>query len=244
MNWRVSSYDELPSTNDEMLRRIRTADAQVGDVIVAAVQSAGRGRQGRVWVSERGGLWLTAALPMGGGPAGQMALVAAVAACEAARRWAPQAGVKWPNDLLLNGRKLGGILVEWPVGAECAAVGIGINVLRAAPGSRLQAPGLGLGNIGPVAALCEGEDPRVTPEQVLPVLLDALAERWSEWCRGDWGRVRERWSALDLCLGRSVRVEPGQVVGTAEGITDAGGLRVRREDGSVLIATAGEVVFT
>jgi BirA family biotin operon repressor/biotin-[acetyl-CoA-carboxylase] ligase len=235
VDWRIERVGTLASTNDEMLRRISARAARAGDVIVAHEQTAGRGRRGRAWVSERGGLWLTAALPIDRGPAGQMALVAAVAACEAARRWAPGVDVKWPNDLLLGGRKLGGILVEWPVGADLAAVGVGINVVRRPAAGALETLS---------AALSEGGDPAVTPEQLLPALLETLGSRWEEWRGGGWPSLLQSFASFDLSVGRRVRVEPGGVEGRAEGISGEGALLVRRDDGSLVSATAGEVVFT
>lgn len=232
--WRIERHASLASTSDLLLERLRTGEARAGDVIVAEVQTAGRGRQGRIWVSEPGGLWLTTALPVGTAPMGQMALVTAVAACEAVRRQAPAVGVKWPNDLVASGRKVGGILVECPAGAALAAVGIGINVARA-PSDAASAPLAG--------ALADFAAAPVTPEDLLPLLLDALRARWQAWLSGAWPQIRDAWQAMDAARGHKVLLKPQQIEGVADGIDDEGRLRVRRTDGAVLAASVGEVVF-
>jgi BirA family biotin operon repressor/biotin-[acetyl-CoA-carboxylase] ligase len=233
--WRITHHASLPSTSDVVLTRIRDGEAQPGEVVVAAVQTAGRGRQGRTWISEPGGLWLTAALPVGRAPMGEPALVAAVAACEAARAWVPEAGVKWPNDLLVRDRKVGGILVERFSQAELAAVGIGINV-TSSPAFDLDVPGRA-GALGEFAAQ------PVTVEELLPVLLETLRRRWDEWLTGGWPALRDTWRGMDAAMGRAVRLEPAGIEGRAEGIDDDGALRIRGADGSMYAASAGEVVF-
>lgn len=260
-DWRITRFPSLPSTSDLVLARIRDEDAAPGEVVVAAVQTAGRGRQGRTWVSEPGGLWLTAALPVeppaaavpgedgpfppgtehrapgtasGASTGGQPALVAAVAACEAVRTWVPEAGVKWPNDLLVRDRKVGGILVERLARAELAAVGIGINVACRPTGGELASS---------AGALIEFTAAPLSPEDLLPVLLDALGRRWEEWLGGGWPALRDVWRGMDAAHGRSVRVEPPGIAGLADGIDDDGALRVRLPDGSVSVASVGEVIF-
>jgi len=233
-DWRITHYRYLASTSDVVLGRIRDGDALPGEVVVAAVQTAGRGRQGRNWISEAGGLWLTAALPTGSAPFGQPALVAAVAACEAVQTWVPEAGVKWPNDLLVRGRKVGGILVERLARAELAAVGIGINVAcRPTDGELMSSAG----------ALIEFAEAPLSPEDLLPVLLDALRRRWDEWLGGGWPSLREVWRGMDVARGRPVRMEPPGLAGLADGIDEHGALRVRLADGSVSVASVGEVIF-
>jgi BirA family biotin operon repressor/biotin-[acetyl-CoA-carboxylase] ligase len=234
-DWRIARYASLPSTSDVILARIRSGDAQPGEVVVAAVQTAGRGRQGRRWVSETGGLWITAALPVGDALPGQPSLVAAVATCDALRAWVPDAGLKWPNDVLVRDRKVGGILVERLSPAELVAVGIGINVVScpALDGVLPARPG----------ALVEFAERPVTPDDLLAVLLESLRRRWDAWHGGGWPSIREAWRAMDAGRGRAVRIVPPGIEGCAGGIDDDGALRVRRPDGSVVAATVGDVQF-
>jgi BirA family transcriptional regulator, biotin operon repressor / biotin---[acetyl-CoA-carboxylase] ligase len=234
-DWRIARYASLPSTSDVILARIRSGDARPGEVVVAAIQTAGRGRQGRSWVSETGGLWLTAALPVGDALHGQPSLVAAVAVCDALRAWVPDAGLKWPNDVLVRDRKVGGILVERLSLAELVAVGIGINVTCC--------PALDGGAPARPGALAEFAERPVTPDDLLPVLLEALRRRWDEWHGDGWPSIREAWRAMDAARGRAVRIAPPGINGCADGIDDDGALRVRRPDGSVVAATVGDVLF-
>ena len=136
MSWfgsRIIELDACASTNDEAARLAR-AGAQHGTIVIARAQTAGRGREGRAWASPPDtGLYLSAVLR----PAVPLALVPpltlaiGVGACDAVREHGAAAVLKWPNDLLVGTRKLGGVLVEaHSQGArlESVIVGIGINL--------------------------------------------------------------------------------------------------------------------
>ena len=134
------AYDELDSTNAEARRR-----AEAGDVgplwITAAIQTAGRGRRGRAWSTQRGNLAATLLMltDRPAAEAAQMSFVAALAACDLADTClgAGAARLKWPNDVLVHGDKAVGILVESgarPDGRLWLAVGIGVNLKHAPSG--------------------------------------------------------------------------------------------------------------
>ena len=122
-------HESLPSTNDVALR---LADVGVpeGTVIVAEEQTAGRGRRGRAWASPRGGIWLSVILRPGI-PVERVPLIALSAAAATAQAIREATGlparVKWPNDVLVDGKKIVGILAEAGAGGEWVVVGIGIN---------------------------------------------------------------------------------------------------------------------
>jgi BirA family biotin operon repressor/biotin-[acetyl-CoA-carboxylase] ligase len=126
------------STNDEAARLAR-AGASHGTIVIAQQQSAGRGREGRAWASPPGaGLYLSAIvrppLPLALVP--PMTLAIGIGVCDAARAWAPEAVLKWPNDVLVGSRKLAGVLVESQSQGsrlEAAIVGIGVNLLGDLP---------------------------------------------------------------------------------------------------------------
>jgi BirA family biotin operon repressor/biotin-[acetyl-CoA-carboxylase] ligase len=130
-------FDVTDSTNSQARR---LAEAHPGEtlLVTAAEQSAGRGRQGRVWQSPRGGAWMSFVWPMRQAPSAYAAasLVAAVAVLRAVRDVAPECAsglqIKWPNDLLLGGRKVAGILCEHCSGGQSRTpaliVGVGVNV--------------------------------------------------------------------------------------------------------------------
>src|SRR5579872_1660136 len=101
MEWRIHRFETLASTNDLALEWMRAGRAGPGDVLVAAEQSAGRGRPGRRWESPEGALLLTAVLPFTPARVGWTALAAGIAVARAARDLGAPAGVKWPNDVAL-----------------------------------------------------------------------------------------------------------------------------------------------
>jgi BirA family transcriptional regulator, biotin operon repressor / biotin---[acetyl-CoA-carboxylase] ligase len=167
----------------------------IGSIVVADHQTAGRGRLDRRWEAPPGGALLASFVLE---PHPLLSLAAGVAAAEAC---GPDVRLKWPNDLLKRGRKLGGILVE--VGGGKAVVGIGINLSSAPKGAaRLDRP--------------------------RDELLDSLRAELSAWTSASSARVLERWRELSVTLGRRVRVElPGHTFeGTAQDVAEDGALIV------------------
>ncbi len=170
-------------------------DMAVGSIVVAQHQEAGRGRAGRRWEAPPGTAMLASFVLR---PNPILSLAAGVAAAEAC---GPEVRLKWPNDLLLEGRKLGGILVE--ASAAKAVCGIGINLTSAPEGAaRLDGPG--------------------------DELLARLTERLGFWCSAPPEAVLDRWRELSVTLGRRVRVDlPGESFeGVAEDIGAGGELIV------------------
>ncbi len=113
----------LTDSTNARARELAAAGAPHGTVVTAAEQSAGRGRQGRTWVAPAGRALLCSVLLRD--PPRLLPLAAGVAVAEVVGE---QASVKWPNDVLLGGRKVAGILVEWRPQQSWAVVGIGLNV--------------------------------------------------------------------------------------------------------------------
>jgi BirA family biotin operon repressor/biotin-[acetyl-CoA-carboxylase] ligase len=127
------------STNDEASRLAR-AGAKHGTVVIAERQTSGRGREGRVWESPLGGLYLSIVLrpPLAIAAVPPMTLAIGIGVCEAARSVGAHGTLKWPNDLLVDGRKLAGVLVEAHSQGnrlESVVVGIGINMCGELPAS-------------------------------------------------------------------------------------------------------------
>jgi BirA family biotin operon repressor/biotin-[acetyl-CoA-carboxylase] ligase len=178
----------------------------IGSIVVADHQSAGRGRLGRRWEAPPGSS-LLASFVLAANPL--MSLVAGVAAAEACGE---PARLKWPNDVMVGGRKAGGILVEMT--AARAIVGVGINLSWAPEGA---------------ARIGSDRDE----------LLSALTRKLADWSSVPAAAVVQRWRELSETLGRKVRVElPGRVVeGTADDIAEDGALIV----GGVRVS-AGDVI--
>jgi BirA family biotin operon repressor/biotin-[acetyl-CoA-carboxylase] ligase len=213
---------QTDSTNT-VARELAAGGAPHGTLVTTDQQTAGRGRQGRAWSAPRGTSLLCSWVIRGvGGVPSLLSLAAGVAVAELAGE---QARVKWPNDVLIDGRKLSGILVEGRPQERWAVLGIGINVAlrpdQLPEELRDRAATLGL----TTADL----------EPTLARLRDAL-ERWLS---ASDAEVLQAVRALDALRGQAVRWEGGR--GTGAGIDDSGRLIVARPDGSSVALDAGEV---
>ena len=231
-------FEELDSTNSEAGRRAQAGEQ--GPVwISAARQSTGRGRRGRAWENGQGNLAATLLLRPQGQPSiiGQLSFVAALAVADMAQHFAPDAAiqVKWPNDVLGNGRKLAGILLESGEGpsGRWLAIGIGVNLASFPP--RTEFPATALAELG-IAAL--------SPEDALTVLAARFAHWYDVWMSEGFGTVRAAWLARAGGLGKPIRARlPNQThEGVFEGI-DAAGALLLNEQGQIRAIAAGEVFF-
>lgn len=207
------------STNDRA-KALASAGAPHGTLVTAAEQTAGRGRQGRSWSAPAGRALLASLVLREFEPLLPLAAAVAVADVVGAR-----AAIKWPNDVLLDGAKVAGILVELRPQEGWAVLGIGLNV-AVRPGDlpaelRDRAATLGL---EPAAI-----------EPTLGLLLDALGRRLGQAPAQLLAGFRER----DALLGRPLRWGGGEGVGA--GVDDSGRLLVDVADGSRVALDAGEV---
>lgn len=229
MSSRLFQHDLVDSTNERALACIADGSARHGDVHVAEGQSAGRGRLGRSWASARGeGLYLSlvlmparapspASLTMGAG----LALLGCVRALGVL-----EARLKWPNDVLVAGAKLAGILVEsrgLDPARPHAVVGVGLNVLqRSFPAELLaERPVTSLALLGCAA----------TRERALDVLLSHLAPRLELACSSP-ERIAADYALASELAGRVVRIRRGsqELLGRLVSIS-LGGLEVAQSDG-------------
>jgi BirA family biotin operon repressor/biotin-[acetyl-CoA-carboxylase] ligase len=229
--WRA----ETGSTNDEAIERAR-AGAPEGLVVGADRQRAGRGRRGRPWLAAAGhGLLVSVLLRPEVPPvdAGLLPIVAAVGTAEAL---GSDARIVWPNDVLVGGRKVAGILCEMSADQDrvaWAVAGIGVNVRSA--------PALDDARWSPGALADRGEPP--ARADLLVALLAALGRRYAEWVREGPAPVMAAFAARDDLAGRPVAVSLAgeEVAGTCAGTDALGRLRVRTVGGERLLG-AGEVV--
>jgi BirA family transcriptional regulator, biotin operon repressor / biotin---[acetyl-CoA-carboxylase] ligase len=226
---------ETGSTNDEAIARAR-AGAPEGLVVGADRQTAGRGRRGRAWLAAPGhGLLVSALVRPGSAPvdAGLLPIVAAVGTAEAL---GPDARIVWPNDVLVGGRKVAGILCEMSADqerVEWGVVGIGVNVRSA--------PDLDDARWDPGALSDLGDPP--PRADLLVALLGALGARYEQWLREGPGPLLAAFATCDALAGRAVVVELGgeRVAGECAGTDALGRLRVETADGERALG-AGEVV--
>ena len=201
-------------------------------LLAADVQTAGRGRRGRRWHSAPGcGVLFSLGLPMrrGARDLGGLSIVAGVAAVRALRALgAADAALKWPNDLLARGAKLGGILVETRAqGAGSAAVvGIGVN--------HRNAPGLAVRLRRDIAALEDCLRPLPERNAVIGALARELLAALRAFDAQGFSPFREDWDALHAHAGQRLRVrlaDGRRLVGIAAGLADDGALRLRTRHG-------------
>lgn len=236
----LTVFDAIPSTNNWLAAQAAQG-APEGAVAVADEQTAGRGRMGRTWQSPPGAGLLFSLLfrPPAGVTPGQVGLAAAAGvAVRLAERLGVETRLKWPNDVLINGKKVAGVLGDASFGngrAEWVIVGIGLNA-NLAPANF---PTLPPGGVAPTSLMAELGRP-VERASLLAALLAAIEMRYEALVAGE-PQVAE-WRRLSATLGQAVRVTGGvEVEGVALDIAEDGSLLVRREDGDVVSVAAGDV---
>ncbi|HVO19115.1 MAG TPA: biotin--[acetyl-CoA-carboxylase] ligase [Anaeromyxobacter sp.] len=223
----IHHFEVIGSTNDRA-RELADEGAGHGEVVVAEAQTGGRGRRGRAWVSPPGcnayfSAILRPDLPPGRAP--ELTLVASVAICDALRHAGVPAGIKWPNDLLVEGRKIAGILTEMaaePERLQWAVVGVGVNVNAALadfpPELREEATSV---------LLVRGEPaPRALFVAACLTALEGWLDRHAE---EGFEAIRKAWRERSVTLGCQVvvRTEEREFEGLAEDIDAGGALLVR-----------------
>lgn len=229
--WRLREYESVASTSD-----LCVTLAQAGEparlAVLAGRQTAGRGSRGRPWETLTGNLALSVLMRPPGPPAsaGHWALLAAVAMAEALEaNGAPRIRLKWPNDLMLDGAKLGGLLLDSAVQANRLAwmvVGFGVN-LAAAP----DLPG--------VAKL-----PRPLPPRAVALSALHCLDQWSVLSlRDGFAPVRQAWLERGPEPGTKLRLNLGatQIAGTFAGLSDGGELLLQ-SNGRVRAFPTGDVL--
>ncbi len=193
---------ETGSTNDEAIERAR-AGAPEGLVVGADRQRAGRGRRGRPWLAAAGHGLLVSALLRPEVPPTDAGLLPIVVAVGTAEALGPGARIVWPNDVLIGGRKVAGILCEMSADQErvaWAVAGVGVNVRSAPALDDARWPPGALADLGPPPRRAD----------LLVALLDALGRRYAEWAREGPGPVLGAYAERDALRGRVGRREPGR----------------------------------
>ena len=237
--YRIERFETLGSTNDEAMARARTGEP--GPLfIVAASQTGGRGRQGRVWASPPGNLYasllLTDASDLKVAP--QLGFVAGIALAESLRALLhgdERLRLKWPNDILFDGAKLAGLLLEsatMPDGGLACVIGFGVNC-------RSHPEGLAY----PATDLSAAAGRPIGPDDVLQALGPCFQRHLTAWDRGaNFMGIRSAWLAKAAGLGDmiEVRCSSRTVTGTFSSLDSTGRLLVETADGCVAI-DAGDV---
>jgi BirA family biotin operon repressor/biotin-[acetyl-CoA-carboxylase] ligase len=233
--YRLVALDRVDSTNEEAKQRAR-AGAEEGTLVWAREQTAGRGRRGRQWASPRGNLHLSLVLRPDAPQTrhGELGFVAALAVGETIGAFVPplvELRYRWPNDVLVSGKKASGILLESESGAEWLVLGVGLNVAHAPEGTETPATSLGDEGAGEVAL-----------EDVLERFARAFLAWANRWVEDGFAPVRAAWLRRAQGLGEPIRVRlPGETLeGRFADLDPSGALVLETRAGSRLV-TAGEV---
>lgn len=231
--------DTVPSTMDVAFR-LGMEGAIEGTLVCAEGQTKGKGRLGRQWNSPKGkGIYMSVILRPALPPTevAQLTLLTAVAVCEAIRRVAGvEARIKWPNDILVEDRKLAGILTELSAETDrvrFVVIGIGINVNTS------------LSVLPPQAtSLKEEAQKKISRVELVQEILVGLENWYERLKRQGFAPVVERWKELSSTLGKRVRlVDPGgEVEGEAVDLDKTGALMIRNDAGLIVSKIAGDVV--
>ena len=219
----------------EVAHQLAADGAPEGTLVVAARQGQGRGRLGRTWASPEGGVYVSLILRPTRPPSEtpQLSLVAGLAAAEAIRDAARlYPSIRWPNDLLIRDRKVGGILTEGRDGA--VVVGIGINVAT----DPAQLPE------GSTSLAAEGAS-HVSREEVIADLCRRFSAWYDVWTRQGFGPIREALRPWMGLFGHPVHLTAGteHLEGTASDLDESGRLVVRLDSGILRQFDMGEVTL-
>ncbi len=237
----VHFHEVVPSTSD-IAFQLANDGALHGEVVIAEQQTRGRGRRGRTWVSPPGkNLYLSVILRPDLPPqdAPQITFVAAVALAETVREAGCESWLKWPNDVEIGTRKVGGILTELsaePGRVNFVVVGIGVNLNARAEDFPAE--------LRDRATSILMERGSRVPRALFAAALCAKTEAWYDsLMEQGFDAILDRWRELTSTIGMRLRVAIGDrtVVGVAEDVAPNGALLVRGDDGKIHHVVAGDV---
>ena len=243
LDYMTYHYDEVPSTNDvakELAKRAREQKA----IIIADTQTSARGRHGRHWISPTGGVWLSFLLRPQITPEKitRLTFIAATAAARTIQDTLDLAAeVKWPNDVLVNRKKLCGILTEATTRnntVEYVVVGIGINAnmgLQAFPDSLQES----------VTTLEHELSYETDCEALTRDLTQRFDQRYKRLQKGMWPTLLQEWRSLARFLGETVMVTSyaETLVGKALDLDTEGALMIRLQNGTLKKVVTGDVAL-
>jgi len=228
--YRLQHIAVTASTNDEVKRAAESGEPE-GYAVQALRQTAGRGRHGRHWESPEGNLYCSILLrPFVARPLGTYSLMASLAIADMIQNVLPQAALalKWPNDVLLNGKKVSGILIE--AGEGWLVIGMGVNIVQY-PADTLY----------PATALAEAG---LRDRDLAALTIDLLDGLWGWYQRlqaQGFAPIQQAWLALALQGEISVKLPQRIVRGQFAGLGPDGSLRLRLADGSERSIASGDV---
>ena len=228
---RVIELSSVDSTNDHA-KALARQGAAAGTVVFAHEQRAGRGRQGNRWVSAPGNLFMSVILRprVAAQNVGQLSFLAGLALANVLSALiSADICLKWPNDVLVNQKKIAGILIETEgAGGGWAVVGIGLNIVSAPENA---------------IALRDARAGEKTPREMLDLIAFEISRLMTQWESQGFADIRAGWMKRAWRLEGSLtaRLPKGAVTGLFKGINDDGALQLQLPDGKVELIASGEV---
>ena len=223
LNFNIQHFESIDSTNKEVLRQAKTG-AKQGLVVVAAEQTSGKGRLGRTWQTINHALAMSVLLrpDLPASEISKLSLLTAVSLHDALVLFIPNVGIKWPNDLLIEGKKVCGILTEMQQTDDGIAVvlGMGINI---------ESPQTWDANMRtPPTSLNKHCSRNIHKDDVLQAVLEALDTRYSQLQNQGFSPILQAWENAHLATGKEVSVHDGNIYiqGIALGLASDGALRL------------------
>lgn len=216
--YKLISFDKIPSTQTYALQMVANGTARDHTVIMAEAQSAGRGRYRRTWVSHHGNLYVSFIFNADERDP-RLSYVVAVAVAETLTAFGIHPKIKWPNDILIDGKKVCGILIEYA--GQFVIVGIGINIK-----TNPTVPNYKTTKLDNYATIEKSD------------LLNKLMKNLDKWRRMDFPLVRARWMDLATGLNKNVKYRGDQV--ELIGINETGALVLR--NGSRYVLAYGDEI--
>ena len=234
------NYLTSTSSTQDVAKSLAEHGAPEGTIVIAEEMSAGRGRLGRKWHATSGGLWMTIVLRPNVPPV-KMQLISLLAGVAVAKALANLYGLKpklkWPNDVLINDRKVCGILAEASIEADAInyiLLGVGINVNNEIPED--------LKNVA--ISVKEALGKTVPRALILRAFLVELDKLYAEFNRGNTRRIIEDWKKYASTIGKKVRAiyRDRAIEGLAVDVKNDGSLVLKLEDGSIAVINAGDII--
>ncbi len=236
-SWTIKHFDRLPSTQDRIKEFVAEGEDQGHLAVIADIQDNGRGRHGNQWVSYKGNLLTTLHLKtdgITGERAGHYAFIAAVALIDALKELVDvNIRAKWPNDILINGKKVAGILLESELSGKLVEnlyIGMGVNISQS-PEYATQ--------------LDEYTKDVIEPQNLLNQILKKTDQYIDLYKDNGFKKIREQWLQHGYGLGQNINVRYSDrtLQGVFKDIDAQGALLLELESGAVQRITAGEVHF-
>ncbi len=240
VNWTIERYDSVSSTQDILKAKAENGDVPEGTVVTAIEQTKGRGRQGRTWVSPAGNLYLSLLLKPDCGlqDIAQLSVLLSLAVGQTVKNVTPEdkndIKLKWPNDIIMNGKKCAGILLETGITSsklDWLAAGIGIN-LNHAP----EDTGISLNSIGP---------DKITTEKLTQGLLHNISNIYMLWRDEGFPPIRQKWLDMSYPPETVVKVGQGETYksGRFVEIDMSGHLVLKGDDNKLITVHAADAVL-